>query len=106
MNLLDRTFVVVFARQRRKGTSLESSWKTARNQMLRYLVIPAVSLGGILLAATSPLFARYPPAERRQLVQLGGVLMWLAIGLFANWRFTRYLRAAPPLSAEESSTDA
>jgi hypothetical protein len=99
MNLLDRTFVVMFARQRRKNASLESSWRTARNQMLGYLIFPVVSAGGIGIALMHPLLMQYPAAERRQIVQLAGVLIWLAAGLGANWRFTRYLRSHPDSAA-------
>jgi hypothetical protein len=96
---------VIFARQRRGQARIELSWKTARNTMLRYLMLPVVSLIGALLAAIYPLIAQYPAAERKQMVQLAGVLIWLAAGIAANWRFTRYLRAPPELSPRECGAD-
>ena len=105
VNLVDKTFLVIFARQRRKTTAIELSWKAARNKMLRYLVLPVVSIAGMLLAAMYPLLAQYPALERRQMVQLAGILVWLAAGVAANWRFTRYLRAPPELSSVESYAD-
>ncbi len=105
MNLLDQTFLVLFARQRRENGAIELSWKTARNRMLRYLVLPVVSVVGMLLAAIYPLLGQYPAVERRQMVQLAGIFIWIAAGIAANWRFTRYLRAPPKLSAIETHAD-
>ena len=105
MNLLDKTFLVIFARQRRENTAVELSWKTARNKMLRYLVLPIASLAGMLLAAIYPLLAQYSAVERSQIVQLAGILIWLAAGIAANWRFTRFLRDPPELSLVETHGD-
>jgi hypothetical protein len=102
VKLLDRLFLVIFARCRREDSNLDLAWRAARNKMFGYMVLPVITFTGILSVVTYALIREGTPAYRKSLTQLVAILIWLVFAFLLNRRLGRYLRVPPALTVEES----
>jgi Na+/melibiose symporter-like transporter len=72
--------------------------------MYGYMVLPVVTLTGILSLATFP-FVSGTPADHKNWGGLAGILIWLIVAMVLNNRLARYLRVPPTLAIRESAAD-
>lgn len=106
--LVDRVFLVTFARYRRPADSdITSAWRSACFRVSGYLILPTA--GTIVLL--SLLYYRLigfglalsPLAERVTLVIV--VVVGLMLAVLLDRRFKKFLADPPPLGGPESQSD-
>lgn len=107
MNTLDRVFLVVFARWRRKkgSSNLESAWFNASYRVSTYISWPIAAAALILVALAYTLFRTGSPAAHKHIVQIIGVIAWLLVGFLLDRRFKKFLYDPPALTHDESTSD-
>ena len=107
MNTLDRVFLVVFARYRRKkgSSNLESAWFNASYRVSAYISWPIAAAALILVALVYALFGTGAPASHRHTAQVIGVISWLLAGFLLDRKFRKFLYEPPALTQEESASD-
>ena len=105
---LDRIFLIVFARYRRKlgGGSERFAWRQASNKMGWYLIWPTVSITAVLISVAYSVARLGLGAEYRRLMQIAGVVAVLWVAFALDRHFRRYLLAPPRLSPVESPHEA
>jgi ABC-type uncharacterized transport system permease subunit len=107
MDTLDRVFLVVFARCRRKkgGSNLESAWYSANYQVSAYVSWPVAAAALVLVALVFSLFRTGSPVDHKRTGQIIAVVAWLIAAVLLDRRFRKYLYQPPALTHEESSAD-
>lgn len=109
MGLIDRVFVVVFARYRRKtgDSDLESAWRTASFRVSGYLVLPIAALTVLSTLAIYSLKRLGEPIDRQGtlLTQVAAVVIGLLVTVLLDKRFKKYLLNLPELSTDESRAE-
>jgi hypothetical protein len=103
VKLFERVFLVIFARIRRKNANLDSAWRAARNKMFGYMVLPAITIGGLFSVAT---FGVIRSADRRPLGEVFAILIYRVLAFLLNRRVVKYVRDPPALAAQESHGEA
>jgi hypothetical protein len=108
MKILDRTFLVLFARYRRinSDSALESAWRSASNKVSRYLILPTAGAAVLLAVAFRPLLGELSLGQLKRATILVGFGVWLGIAFFLDKRFTKYVSAPPALAPQESASEA
>jgi len=107
MTLLDRLFLVVFARYRRRmgASNDEAAWRRASNSVTLFFVFP-VAVGVLGLATLSYWWTGLGShAEHRKWAQIVAGAVGLGLALLLDRRFQRYRSAPPLLGSEESRSD-
>jgi hypothetical protein len=107
MNMLDRVFLVFFARWRRKKGScnLESAWFNASYRVSTYISWPLAAAALILVALAYAVFGTGSPTDHKHTGQIIGVIAWLVAGFLLDRRFKKFLNDPPALTHEESASD-
>jgi cytochrome b561 len=107
METLDKVFLVVFARCRRKlgNSNVESAWRRASNGVSAYVAWPVVA-GVIVLAVLVYSFMQTGShVTHKRTVQIVGVIAGILTALLLDRRFRKYLSNPPPLASEESRSE-
>jgi hypothetical protein len=105
VRLLDRLFVVVFARYRRKDSNLESAWLRAANRVSGYLVLPVAAATLVLIAIVYSFMQTGTPIEHKRTGQIFTGVAGVLIFYMLNRRFRQYLSVPPALPSLETRTD-
>lgn len=108
LETLERVFLVVFARYRRKlgDAKIEFAWRLASNKVSGYLLWPTASITAILVISVYSLTGVGSRVEHRRLMQIAGVVAVLCMAFALDRHFRRYLLAPPGLSPAESPDEA
>ena len=106
LNVIDRVFLVIFARYRRKAgtTGIESAWRSASNKVTGLLILPLVSLGTVMTLAVysfKGIGAHIDGTVMRAIQAVGGVAI-VVIAMMLDRRFKEFLLAPPEVSAAEA----
>lgn len=104
---LDRVFLIVFARYRRKlgSVNVESAWLQASNKVSGYLVLPlgaAIVVAAVLIYATTRTGTL---GEHKKACALISAVAAVLAALALQRRFKKYLSHPPPLAPQESRPD-
>jgi hypothetical protein len=104
MNMLDKVFLVVLARCRRKrnGSDLASAWYSATYKVAAYVSWPVAATTLVLVAVVYSVLRTGSPMEHKRIGQIAAVLAWLVTAFLLNRRFRKYLYDPPMLKHEES----
>jgi len=109
MELIDKIFLVVFARYRRKvgESNLESAWRSASNKVSGYVAIPIVAVFLILIMATFSLKRIGAPIDSstQRAAQFVAGVSAVVIAVILDRHFKRYLLEPPGLASEESESE-
>lgn len=104
MEMLDKVFLVIFARNRRKkgDSNLESAWYLASYKMSAYIGWPVAAATLVLAAATYALTRAGSPSAHKHLGELMAAAVWLMAAYLLDRRFRKYLSNPPTLTSQES----
>ena len=104
MGMLDRVFLVVFARYRRKkgDSSLESAWHVASYKVSAYISWPIAAITLVFVVVAYTLVRAGSPIDHKRFGQILAVAAWLIAAFLLDRRFRKYLADPPALSPEES----
>ena len=107
MAILDRVFLIVFARYRRekKGSNLESAWYAANYKVSMYVTWPIAAAAVVLIAIIYSLVSLGTQADHKKMAQIVAVIAWVVAAVSLDRRFRKYLYDPPPLIPEESISD-
>lgn len=102
--ILDKVFLVMFGRGRRKkgDANVDAAWHSASFSVSAYLALPIVALVVVLIAAINALTDLNLAIEQRRSWQVIGGLLCVLAGILLDRRFKKYLSPPPPLNATES----
>ncbi|MGH9554158.1 MAG: hypothetical protein ACRD3W_32570 [Terriglobales bacterium] len=105
---LDRVFLIVFARYRRKlgDANVEFAWRRASNMMSGYLLWPTASVTAILVTLVYSLVGFGFQGEYRRLMQIAGAVSALLMVFALNRHFKGFLLAPPRLTPSEAPKEA
>lgn len=104
---IDRVFLTVFARYRRKlaTSSGNSAWVRAVGKTTGFLILPLTAAVFVLIELVYLFTGWGTPADHLNWGKATSVATWLATAFLLQARFTKYLRDPPSLPAEESPSD-
>ena len=107
MELIDRIFLTVFARYRRKlgESELSAAWMRSVTKVAGFLILPVVAVTCILLIAMYLLTGAGTPADHKRWCTMTVIVSWLAMAFSLQARFNKYLNQPPILSLAESVAD-
>jgi hypothetical protein len=105
VRLLDQLFIVVFARYRRKDSSLESAWRRAANRVFGYLVLPVAAATLVLIAIIYSFMQSGTPIAHKRTGQIFTGVAGVLVFYMLNRRFRQYLLVPPALPSLEARTD-
>jgi hypothetical protein len=107
MKTLDKVFVLLFARCRRKlgESNLDYVWRRASTQFDSYISWPLTAAVFLLWILTYSIVKFGSHASHKPTLQIIGVAVWLAAYMSLSMRFKKYLRDPPALAVEESSNE-
>ena len=93
LGILDRVFLVLFERGRRKkgDANAESAWHSASFQVSAYLAAPLVAFVIVLVAAINALTDVGLTIENKRGWQIFGGLLCVVAGILLDRRFEKYL---------------
>jgi len=110
MDSIDRTFVLVFARHRRKyvGSPIEGVWQKATYEFSGFLVLPWAAIAIILLVILHTLTARgFSPSDQlERIIKYAGIASLFLFIIYLDRRFRKYLLMPPPLPNSETTEEA
>lgn len=106
---MDRVFVVIFARYRRKlgDAEIDAAWRIASNRVTSFIVLPIAAL----VVVTTLLLYWFEGIQSsisqhdKSLTQVVAVLVGLVLIIFLEKRFKKYLLSPPVLAVKESIED-
>ena len=107
METLDKVFLVVFARCRRKlgNSNVESAWRRASNRVSAYIAWPVVASVAFLAVLVYSFTQTGSPIAHKRTVQIVAVIAGILASLLLDRRFRKYLSNPPPLASEESHSE-
>jgi hypothetical protein len=107
-NVLDRVFLLVFSRYRRKkgGDRIEAAWRGASSKVLGYLVPPICGLVTVPTVALYSFLGGGTKLQYRYWGQIGAISVIVLIGFCLDRRFKKYRSSPPLLSHEETPVEA
>lgn len=107
VELLDRIFLTIFARYRRKlgEPRVNSAWVRAVGKMTGFLILPTAALTFTLVIVVYLVNGSGTPADHMRWGKIAVIVGWLGLALLLQARFTKYLRMPPRLVLTESSQD-
>lgn len=105
--VVDRIFLVVFGRYRRRlgDANLRWAWVRALGAVAGFLILPTAVLAFAIIISTYVLNGSGSPADHMRWGKLVTIVIWLGLAFTLQARFTRYLQNPPPLVRIESSKD-
>lgn len=105
---IDRLFLVMFARQRRKmgDGRMDAAWHKASWSVSMYLVLPSLLVSFVLVAIVIRIVgAELLAVTTKRNWQICGGILGVAIGILLDRRWERYRSSPPELAAGEASED-
>ena len=106
MEIIDRVFLVVFSRFRRKvgDSDIDAAWRGASNRVTGFLVLPIAAFMVLLTLIFYWIRGIEAPIDQRAkfITQVGAVVIGLVIVVLLERRFKKYLSVPPALSSRES----
>lgn len=109
IGIVDRIFVVVFARYRRKmgDGAISIAWNKARSNLLGYLIFPIVALTSVLVLVLYYVNGLRLPLDKqdRLIAQIVVGVVVLGLNVFLKRRYRSYLAMPPSLSPREPPND-
>jgi hypothetical protein len=107
METLDRIFLIIFGRFRRKlgNSNIASAWNRANYKVAGYMLWLISSVTMIVVVLSYCLTGGGAPARQKQSAQVIGVVTWFAFSFLLNRRYLKYLSNPPQLAAKESIQD-
>lgn len=107
LNFLDRVFLVLFSRGRRKmgDANVEAAWHRASFHVSAYLALPTAAVVIVIIAAINALTDINLTVEHKRGWQIFGGLLCVLAGILLDRRFEKYLSALPPLNSKESQEE-
>jgi hypothetical protein len=107
MDLIDRVFLALFARYRRKlgEPQVNVAWIRAVGKIAGFLILPTAALTFVLVVVTYLFNGLGSPTDHMRWGKIAASVGWLTIAILLQARFSKYLREPPLLSHEESAGD-
>jgi hypothetical protein len=104
LGVVDRVFLVIFSRYRRKlgDADVDAAWRNASNQVSGYLVLPAATVVFVLLAIIESFSEDGLNTGHKRAWQILAAVFWLLIAVLLDRRFRKFLSNQPRLTAEET----
>jgi len=106
MEIIDKVFLVVFARYRRKvgDSDVSAAWRGASNKVTGFLVLPVAAFMVLIALTFYWIRGIEAPIDQHDkfVTQVGAVVIGLAIIALLERRFKKYLLSPPALTSEES----
>lgn len=107
VEMLDRVFLIVFARYRRQigDSNIASAWQRACYKVAGYISWPLAVTTLVSVVVAYALIRTGSPADHKRFGQIAAVVVWLVVVVLLNRRFRKYLSDPPALASEESRTE-
>jgi hypothetical protein len=101
MNILDKTFQLIFARFRRKlgDGQIDFAWRRARYRMTIYTSWAVCGVVGMMVIGSYSLFKVGTPSDHKKLLGIVAGITVLIMSILFDVRFKKYLISPPPLSS-------
>lgn len=107
MKLLERLFLILLARARRKlgGRDLETAWHRAFNAFSSYLVLPTIAAVGLVMLSFRVLAEPGVRSINKLPWQIGGMLVLGGVYVWLYRRFQKYSHYSPNSPPAEPAAD-
>jgi hypothetical protein len=104
LTTMDRVFLILFARCRRKkgDANLVSAWQRANYEVATYISWPISAITLVLVLMGYAVLRAGSSADHKDFAKIAGVIAWLVVAFLLDRRFRKYRLAPPKIALDES----